>query len=205
MLMKTVLYLCIILASLKFCKEPGQHELLDGDLIFQQSESSQSRAIELASHSKYGHVGIIYKAGGEYFVFEAVQPVRRTSLKDFIANGRNSHYAVKRLKNRNLLLTPEVLARMKSEGEKFEGKNYDLYFNWSDEKIYCSELVWKIYDRGAGIEIGKLRKLRDYDLSSQVVREKLRERYGQNIPLNETVITPADIINSELLETVFEK
>src|SRR5437867_163185 len=24
---------------------------------------------------------------------------------------------------------------------------YDLTFEWSDDKIYCSELVWKVYER----------------------------------------------------------
>ena len=42
---------------------------------------------------------------------------------------------------------------MKNEGEKFKGKNYDLTFEWSDDKIYCSELIWKIYKRSTGIEI----------------------------------------------------
>ena len=32
-------------------------------------------------------------------------------------------------------------------------KDYDLYFEWSDDKIYCSELVWKIYKNGADIEL----------------------------------------------------
>ena len=33
----------------------------EGDIIFQTSTSSQSKAIQLATHSKYSHVGIIFK------------------------------------------------------------------------------------------------------------------------------------------------
>ena len=33
----------------------------DGDIIFQNSNSSQSKAIELATKSKYTHMGIIFK------------------------------------------------------------------------------------------------------------------------------------------------
>jgi len=86
-----------------------------------------------------------------------------------------------------------------------KGKRYDLTFEWSDEKIFCSELIWKIYQRAAGIEIGKLEKLGDFDLTSEVVKTKMKERYGDKIPMNETVISPAAIFESELLETVITK
>ena len=43
---------------------------------------------------------------------------------------------------------------MRQVGESFRGRPYDLTFEWSDERIYCSELVWKIYERALGIEIG---------------------------------------------------
>jgi uncharacterized protein YycO len=49
---------------------------------------------------------------------------------------------------------------MQKEGEKLRGKKYDIYFGWDDQRIYCSELVWKIYKRGANIEIGKLQRLK---------------------------------------------
>ncbi|MNT72775.1 hypothetical protein D3C72_2114080 [compost metagenome] len=91
---------------------------------------------------------------------------------------------------------------MKGIGEGFLGKNYDATFEWSDSRIYCSELIWKIYQRGAGIEVGKLEKLKDFDLSSAEVKSKLKERYGNQIALEETVISPASIFNSELLTTV---
>jgi hypothetical protein len=91
---------------------------------------------------------------------------------------------------------------MKRVGQQFTGKNYDLAFEWSDDKIYCSELIWKVYQRGTGIEIGEVEKLSDFDLSNPAVRAKMIERYGDKIPMNETVISPAAIFNSKLLETV---
>jgi uncharacterized protein YycO len=85
------------------------------------------------------------------------------------------------------------------------GKPYDLTFEWSDDRIYCSELVWKIYDRGIGIQVGKIKKLRDFDLSNDVVKNKMKERYGDQIPLDETVISPGDMFSSKLLKTVSEE
>ena len=177
-------------------------EIKNGDLIFQTSLSGQSKAIQLATKSKYSHCGLIYKDGNEFYVFEAVQPVKRTPLDKWIARGKDGKYVIKRLKNADQVLTPATLTKMKQVGNKFNGKNYDLTFEWSDDKIYCSELIWKIYQRATGIEIGKLEKLSDFDLTNEAVKQKMKERYGDKIPTNEIVISPAAIFDSELLTSV---
>lgn len=176
--------------------------LQNGDLIFQTSTSLQSQAIQLATKSKYSHCGMIYKEGNDYFVFEAIQPVQTTPLDEWIARGKDGHFVVKRLKNADKVLTPENFQKMKVAGKKMAGKNYDLYFGWSDDRIYCSELIWKIYKEGTGIEIGNLQRLNDFNLSHPAVKQKLKERYGNKIPKDEKVISPASIFNSNLLYTV---
>jgi hypothetical protein len=65
--------------------------------------------------------------------------------------------------------------------------------------------VWKIYDRGIGIHVGKLQKVRDLDLSDPIVKTKIKERYGNKVPMGETVISPGEIFSSELLVTVTQK
>jgi uncharacterized protein YycO len=180
-------------------------EFQNGDIIFQTSRSSQSKAIQLATNSKYSHMGIIYETDGQYYVYEAVQPVKLTKLNDWIKRGDNSHYVVKRLKDSKKLLTNENLKKMKDFGEKFKGKNYDIYFEWSDDKIYCSELVWKIYKETLDIEIGDLQELREFDLTNDIVRDKLNERYGDKIPMDEKVISPGAMFDSDKLLTVKEK
>ena len=102
------------------------------------------------------------------------------------------------------VLTNPTLTRMKQIGEQFKGKPYDLYFEWSDDKIYCSELVWKIYKQAADIEIGQLEKLSNFDLTNEIVQTKMKERYGDNIPLDEKVISPAAMFNSGKLITIEE-
>lgn len=177
-------------------------ELKNGDLIFQTSLSGQSKAIQLATNSKYSHCGIIYSENGQFYVFEAIQPVKTTPLDKWIARGKDGHYVIKRLKNAEKILTAETLQKMKQEGNKFIGKNYDLTFEWTDDKIYCSELIWKIYYRATGIEIGELQKLSDFDLTNETVKKKMKERYGDKIPTEEIVISPVSIFDSELLTTV---
>lgn len=178
-------------------------ELKSGDIIFQTSRSGQSNAIQLATHSTYSHCGIIFKEGGTFYVYEAAQHVMRTPLDTWIARGQDGKFVIKRLVNANDVLTPSTLARMIDIEKQFHGKDYDLTFEWSDDRMYCSELVWKIYQRATGIEIGKLEKLRDFDLTAEAVRNKLHERYGDKIPTTETVISPASMFESKLLTTVW--
>ena len=142
--------------------------------------------------------------GSQLYLFEAVQPVKLTSLSDWVKRGVNSHYVVKRIKNSQQYLNGEAIERMKGIADKFKGKDYDIYFEWSDEKIYCSELVWKIYKETLGLEIGELQKLREFDLTSPIVKQKIRERFGDNIPMNESVISPKAMFESDKLFTVEE-
>lgn len=201
--MKKILILaaCYLLFS---CKKQ-QIDLLDklhnGDIIFQTSTSTQSKAIQLATRSEYSHCGIIFRDKNEWYVFEAVQPVKKTPLNEWIDRGQKDKYVIKRLKD-TTLLTPKALNKMKASARAMTGKNYDLYFEWNDDRIYCSELVWKLYKDATGLEIGHLKQLKDFNLTSPAVKQKLKERYGNHIPLNEKVISPKDVYESELLETV---
>ena len=171
----------------------------DGDIIFQTSRSAQSAAIQRATHSPYSHVGIIFMRDGKPQVFEAIGTIQYTPLSKWVARGEGGRYVIKRLKRS---LTEKQAAQLRAAAEAFEGKSYDLYFEWSDQRIYCSELVWKVYDRAIGVKVGNLQKLREFDLTDPAVRAKMRERYGTRVPLDEPVISPGAQFDSPLLETV---
>ncbi len=188
----------------RFQKVLLEEKIQNGDIIFQTSKSSQSKAIQLATSSKYSHMGIIYESAGQFFVYEAVQPVKLTPLIAWINRGENGHYVIKRLENADQVLNSSTLTKMKQIGEQFKGKSYDIYFEWSDDKIYCSELVWKIYKQATNIEIGQLEQLSDFDLTSEIVKAKMKERYGENIPSDEKVISPAAMFHSDKLITIEE-
>ena len=173
--------------------------LRDGDIIFHTSRSAQSAAIQRATHSPYSHVGIVFLRDGKPFVFEAIATVRYTPLDAWIARGEGRRYVVKRLKT---ALTPAQAAKLRASARQFEGKSYDLYFEWSDERIYCSELVWKLYEQALGVKLGALQKLREFDLTDPIVKTKMRERYGANVPLDEPVISPGAQFDSPLLTAI---
>lgn len=196
--------LAILFATLAACTTRQGYLPQDGDIVFQTSRSAQSSAVQLATGSRYSHMGIVYLRNGTPFVFEAVQPVKLTPLTEWVARGEKGRFVAKRLDNWKSVLKPETLQKMKAVGEAFLGRDYDLYFEWSDSRIYCSELVWKVFDRGAGVDIGKLQKMGEFDLSSPIVKAKLHERFGNKIPLGETVISPEAMFASPLLKTVYE-
>jgi hypothetical protein len=173
--------------------------LRDGDIIFHTSRSAQSAAIQRATHSPYSHVGIVFNRVGKPYVFEAIATVRYTPLADWIARGDGGRFVLKRLKTG---LTAEQVAKLRASAERFVGKPYDLYFEWSDERIYCSELVWKMYEQALGVKLGTMQKLREFDLSDPMVKAKMRERYGTRVPLDEPVISPGAQFESSLLVVV---
>lgn len=205
MIRKQIRHLLLVMLALAASQAALAQPLRDGDIIFHTSRSAQSLAIQKATHSRYSHMGIVFLRGGEPYVYEAIKTVQYTPLKKWIARGEGGHYVVKRLHDADRILTPDAVARLRQTAAKFAGKPYDLTFEWSDQRIYCSELVWKIYDRALGVRVGRLQKLREFDLSDPRVKAKMKERYGHKIPLAENVISPGEMFAFEGLVVVDEK
>src|SRR6185436_16011838 len=123
------------------------------------------------------HMGMILHRAGKAYVLEASASVRYTALSAWIARGVGGHYTVKRLRDVTQRITPATRQRAQAVIAPLLGKPYDLTFEWSDQRMYCSELVWKIYERTLGVKLGELQKLREFDLTDAAVRAKMRERY----------------------------
>lgn len=178
-------------------------ELKEGDILFHTSTSSQSSAIQLATHSVYSHCGLLFHRNANdknWYVLEAVQPVKWTPLDNWIVRGKAKHLVIKRA-----VITIKQQDAIKNEALKFLGKNYDYTFEWSDNKIYCSELVWKAYFNATGIKLGNLLPLSSFDLKNKQVSKILKERYGDKIPYTENVISPNAIFTSDKLTTVYSQ
>lgn len=183
--------------AIKSSKKAVNLELKTGDIIFQGNDLGQSKAVRLATHSKHSHVGFVIKEGDETMVFEAVQPVRITPVNEWIKHGENSEYEVLRMKD--LPDFKEGKPALDSLKKVWLGKNYDIYFAWGDNELYCSELVWKIYEEAYGVELCATKKMKDFDLTHPYVKQILKQRYGSKIPLEQEVVAPQDIYESNLL------
>jgi hypothetical protein len=199
---KILLSLCICLWGGAAFAAPA---LQEGDIVFQSQGGNFSKAIRLATHSPYNHVGMVFIRKGKPCVLEAVQPVRFTPLDRWIENGDGNHFVAKRLKNADKVLTPEVLRKMEALAQKCVGKKYSFTFAWSEDSFYCSGLVWKVYHDTTGLELGKFQKFRELDLSSPLVKKELKKYFGPFVPLDHEVISPEQMFESGLLTTVEEK
>ncbi len=186
---------------------PASLRIREGDLVFHRSRSAQSQAVALATGSAYTHMGVVLVSDGLPAVLEAVQPVKLTPLPVWIARGEKGRVVVKRLRDAESVLTPAVTLRMRELASTWLGRAYDVQFRWDDERLYCSELVYKLYERAAGIRIGALQKAKELNLGSGEVQRLMARRFGGTRPSfdpEETVISPQSMFDDPRLITVFE-
>ncbi len=176
--------------------------LRPGDVVFQRSTSAQAEAIAHATHSELTHVGVVLDHDGALAVLEAVQPVKWTDPAAWVARGVPGSVLVRRLADPAPLVAPGASAALARVAAGFLGRNYDLAFSWSDDRLYCSELVHKLFARALGVDLSPLRTLREFDLLDPVVAPALAARYGKHVPFDEPVVAPSDLAASVLLTPV---
>lgn len=194
-----VLFLALVFSSSPVRARPDVRE---GDIVFQTSGSAQSDAIQAATDSPFSHVGIVIDRGQGLFVFEASARVEYTPLEEWLASGRNGRYQIMRLKDAAPLARESAIARLHAAADELVGRPYDTRFQWSNERIYCSELVWKIYKSAWNIDLCSPRKFSSYRLDHPKVRPLVRKRFGSKVPRDEPAVAPGDLARSELLEIV---
>lgn len=178
-------------------------EYKNGDIVFIHSKSNLSSPISLATESNYTHCAVYwcFKGTGPAF-YEAASEVEITDFDEFLKHRKGSLLLVMRLKDRDKLLDSTNLSLLIDKMSSWHERPYDGHFLWSDDEIYCSELVYKAYE-AVNIKLCELKKLEDFDLSSPQVKKELDKRYGNKIPLKEPIIAPVDLIYSPLLDTIF--
>lgn len=201
--MKALAVLGVSLALLAACKRDRSLPALeDGDILFHESTSRQSDMVRALTRSRWTHVGVVVVEKGNVMVLEAVSPVRQTPLREWIARGKNGYFVVKRLRDAKSRLTPEVATKMRTLGKSWVGRSYDTKFRWDDEALYCSELVYKLFQRGAGVELGKIERASDMNLEDERVKRALAKRFARGgFDPAEPVVTPDSIFyDDELVE-----
>lgn len=181
-------------------------ELHEGDLVFQQSQSAQAGAILEATGSPWSHVGILLKnedsrRGGEWVVAEAGGKVQLTPFAKFIRKGKDGLYRIYRARD----LKPDQVPALYAAIQSMIGKPYDLYFEWSDQAIYCSELTYKALKAATGVDIGTVQKFSDLKLDGPLVQLMIwlrLTRTGRKLNPNEAIVTPISQMSDPRLDLI---
>lgn len=130
----------------------SKFELKPGDMLFQDSDCGPfCESIEKVTFgykgSKFSHVGLVISNSiNELIVLEAVTAgVVETPLKDFFNRSfdekNNSKVVVGRIKPEYKNLIPKAISFAKSK----KGLEYDEVFDISNNKYYCSELIYDAF------------------------------------------------------------
>lgn len=178
----------------------------EGDIIFSKSLSKQSPALQEMTGSEWTHTGLILKLSDQIKVLEAAgNGVAYTTLEGFLSRSLHGQYAVKRPKATVASMDADQVAALKAALLPFIGLRYDKYFEWSDSRIYCSELVYKGYLNGLNLKFGREQVIGDFALDGPLAQRLIRERYteeGRELNLNEPVVSPVAVLESPDLESI---
>ena len=84
----------------------------------------------------------------------------------------------------------------------YTGRPYDFRYRMDDEKIYCSELLYKGFRKTYGEELGKPKKLGDMNWKLYV--KTIMKYEGGPVPPDRQIISPRAVSEAEQVELVFK-
>ena len=176
--------------------EDTTYQPKEGDILFQSLPHNEIiDAIEGATGSPFSHCGIVVSKPNGLHVLEAIGPVRETPLFQWRLQGRQQRIAAYRLKP----AYQEKIAVMIEQARKFMGLPYDIQYEFDDQKIYCSELIYKGFKSATGEPMGVTRKLGDLNWKPH---EPVIRAITGRLPLEREMITPKDLAEAKQLDCV---
>ncbi len=168
-----------------------------GDFIFQHLPGELTAMIADMTKSQYSHCGIIVKKFNGFVVLQAIGPVKETPLNEWINYGIGKKFTIVRLKKEYRSKIPVII----SQGYKFTGKPYDIQYQWNDQKIYCSELIYKAVFNATGLRLAEFVRLGN--MAWQPYEATIRQITGGTLPLDREMITPQSLVVSDKVDVVY--
>lgn len=196
-------------------------------MVFIRSVTDQAKTIAALgqpppgadSDKVFTHCGIVFDDKGVWKVYEGrgrdgKDPVSLEQWQKDEGGGRAIHNVyVRRLADRSVL-TKDALKIMRDGANALHHTRYDFGFSWSDDYVYCSELIYKAYEK-AGAAANTLKKphpIKDYyeavPALAQTIKDQLDSakaktcRGGEPFNPEEPAISPEEIYNSPGLVSV---
>jgi len=167
--------------------------LKSGDLVFRKGRSAVSQVVLLADkESSYSHVGIVFIENNNYYIIHTtpdesesgIDYVIKEKVSDFFSSEKASRGSVYRLKKQfaNSANSASLFANTFFEKRIIFDDEFDLE---SEDKMYCTELVWKAYQK-VGIDLiqGNFETI--------------------SLPfINDFIVMPSSLLNSDYLEEIY--
>jgi len=180
---KLAIILLVLLCS--SCRQGGDLSTLrEGDILFIETTSFQSKFIKLGMLSIWSHCGIAVDTPEGIQIMEADTTVRILPVEKFIDKSVGKKYIIKR---------PEQQLTKPIDKDKWLGKWYDLKFSFDNDEVYCSELVWLIY-KDQGIELCPPIKIKEHIMVRlPMMQEALQER---GISPEQYAVAPCDLLRA---------
>lgn len=181
--MRKILFVILAVVSIS-CSNIDVNSVKEGDVVFIESQSSQSPYIKAGTMSKWTHCGVVVNTSQGMKVLEASKTVRLTSLDKFISRAKDGNWCIKR---------PKQQLKSPISYRKYLGQPYDLEFKFDNGKMYCSELVWLVY-KDQGIELCKSRKVSSFIMTRMPKVKKLMKK--RNIRMDQEAVAPVDLFKA---------
>lgn len=150
--------------------------LRDGDLIFREGPSLNSKFVKSVSDSQFSHVGIVYKTNIGWYVVHAVPDESQSHKTDtvkcepigvFLEPSRAISYKFIRVKCSNQKAKNAAkYAIWKADSHTLFDNDYDLK---DTNRMYCTELVWQAYKRQDVNLITKTRRISFLGKTKEVI------------------------------------
>ena len=175
-----------------------------GDIVFTRIGAYPFRKVAEATGTWTNHVGIVLDISGkEPVIGESRFPFSgSTTLSRFVARSAGGRVAVMRLPTP--LTEAQQIAIVAAAAQR-EHVFYDTGFDARSHRQFCSRYVREVLQEGAGVEVGRVETFRRLLAEApQADAGFWRVWYFGSIPWQRETVTPASVLHTPGLKTVFD-
>jgi hypothetical protein len=175
-----------------------------GDIVFTRIGAYPFRKVAEATGTWTNHVGIVLDVSGkEPVIGESRFPFSgSTALRRFVARSAGGRVAVMRLATP---LTQAQRVAIVAAAAQREHVFYDTGFDARSHRQFCSRYVREVLQQGAGVEVGQVETFQTLLKSAPASDVGFwRVWYFGSIPWQRETVTPASVLHTPGLQTVFD-